>query len=332
MLEGSLLTPELKQRLLAWRPEPMTFDVEKGAILRYAEVVGDANFLWTEEACVADDKHGGLVAMPMFLTYFNPFHWGLSFPHTGIPIAASAADEFEFYRPVRPGDRIMTTERFVDAYEKGSRRGPLLFTIDERTYTNQNGEMVGKSHWTRVLWRQPVEVGNAGSRAFPEPPARFHEYVRQRPLDFAVEATAPPRRQISFGDVDAETEIPSSVVHLSHEMFVRYAACNREYARHHVDFVYAAAVGWRDCICQGVLGTCFLGKLLTDWIGAGRTLRRLKGEYRGPGYPGDTWTCRGRVTKKYTGDGENHVDCDVWIENQDGAVVTQGRATVALPS
>lgn len=329
MPEERLLTPELEQRLLAWRPKPMTFEIEKGAILNYAEAIGDTCCI-SGSANTFAAEHSGVVAMPIFLTYFNPFHWGLAFPHTGIPIAASAADEFEFYHQVKAGDTITTTQQFINVYEKQGKRGPRLFTVDERTYTNQNGKMVGKSHWTRVLWRRNSEVQNVTARAFPEPPARFYEYTRERPPDFAIEAPPPPQGSVLFENVHEGLRISPLVVSLSHELFVRYAACNREFARHHVDFVYATAVGWRDCICQGVLGTCFLSKLMTDWIGDSGTLRQLKGEYRHPGYPGDVWTCRGIVTKKYVENGEHRVDCELWIENQDGVFVTPGSATVAL--
>jgi hypothetical protein len=66
--------------------------------------------------------------------------------------------------------------------------------------------------------------------------------------------------------------------------------------------------------------------------GAAGNLRKLKASYRLPGFPGETWTCGGKVTKKYRNEEENWVDLELWIENQEGTVVTPGSATVALPS
>jgi hypothetical protein len=50
---------------------------------------------------------------------------------------------------------------------------------------------------------------------------------------------------------------------------------------------------------------------------------------------GETWWCKGKVTKvtkKYTQGDENLVDCQIWVENSKGEINTPGAATVALPS
>jgi acyl dehydratase len=165
----------------------------------------------------------------------------------------------------------------------------------------------------------------------PQLPPCFPEYVRRPSLDAEIEATFPSAKQVFFEEVKLGMEIPPLVRNLSHDHFVRYAACNNEFARHHVDYVYATAVGWRDCLAQGLLGTGYLCKLMTDWIGEEGILRRLKATYRAPGYPGETWACKGKVTNKYKSNGENWIDCEIWIENQKGEFVTPGSATVALP-
>jgi len=79
------------------------------------------------------------------------------------------------------------------------------------------------------------------------------------------------------------------------------------------------------------LGGCFLSKLMTDWIGEKGKLCRWQARYRAPGYPGETWTCKGKVVRKYKNSGGNFIDCNIWIENQDNVIVTPGSATVTLP-
>jgi len=49
-------------------------------------------------------------------------------------------------------------------------------------------------------------------------------------------------------------------------------------------------------------------------------------------FDGDTVTMKGRVSKKYTKDSENYLECEIWGEKQDGTVVVIGSATVTLPS
>jgi len=52
----------------------------------------------------------------------------------------------------------------------------------------------------------------------------------------------------------------------------------------------------------------------------------------GEPHEGDTWQCKGKVTKKYVENGEHLVDCDIRVENGKGEVTTPGTATVSLPS
>ena len=97
MSKESVITPEMKESLLSWRTDPVVFEVEKGAIKRYAEALGDANLLWTDEARARKSKCGGLVAMPVFLSYFNPFHWGTARP-SGVPLFASLDSHVSFLK------------------------------------------------------------------------------------------------------------------------------------------------------------------------------------------------------------------------------------------
>jgi hypothetical protein len=50
------------------------------------------------------------------------------------------------------------------------------------------------------------------------------------------------------------------------------------------------------------------------------------------GFPGDTLNGKGTVVKKYRDGGENLLDCDIWVEYQDGVKVGPGSATISLPS
>ena len=48
--------------------------------------------------------------------------------------------------------------------------------------------------------------------------------------------------------------------------------------------------------------------------------------------PGKPITAKGTIIKKYQENGENLVDCDIWLENAEALKTTPGTATVALPS
>ena len=47
--------------------------------------------------------------------------------------------------------------------------------------------------------------------------------------------------------------------------------------------------------------------------------------------PNQDILCRGVVTKKYSEDGKNFVELDVWTEKPDGKKTSPGTAVVTLP-
>jgi hypothetical protein len=63
-----------------------------------------------------------------------------------------------------------------------------------------------------------------------------------------------------------------------------------------------------------------------------RSLKRLSYAVKVMGFPGDTLTGRGSAMRKYQEDGENLVECDIWVENQDRVKVAPGLAVITLPS
>ncbi len=64
----------------------------------------------------------------------------------------------------------------------------------------------------------------------------------------------------------------------------------------------------------------------------GRTAAQALRTHKASNFPGETLVCRGRVKDKYSKDGRHYVECEVWVENQDGVVAAPGAATVSLPS
>jgi hypothetical protein len=71
--------------------------------------------------------------------------------------------------------------------------------------------------------------------------------------------------------------------------------------------------------------------MLTRWIGEGGTLKKVSYANRGIAYVNETLACKGRVTRKWIENRQGYVECDIWVENQEGEQLTPGKATVVLP-
>ena len=139
-------------------------------------------------------------------------------------------------------------------------------------------------------------------------------------------------RELFYEDVEVGTEIPPIVKHPTTQQFVKWAGASADYAAIHYDKDIALASGLPGVIVPGKLKFAFLGQLMIDWIGGKGTLKKITCQYRGMDLPGDTVTCKGKVTNKYVKEGEHYVECDIWTENQRGERTTPGIAIVGLPS
>ncbi len=148
--------------------------------------------------------------------------------------------------------------------------------------------------------------------------------------------------QIYYEDVEVGTEVPPLAKIATTRMLVQWAGATGDFNPLHYEDDFARAMDVGSPIVHGALKRAWLGQLMTDWIGDGR-LKKLSCQYRGMDYPrkmktldqphdGETWWCRGRVTKKYADGGEQIVECEIWVENGEGERTTPGSAIVALPT
>lgn len=125
-------------------------------------------------------------------------------------------------------------------------------------------------------------------------------------------------------------EIPPLVKYPSQVALFRFSAVTWNAHRIHYDREYAAGEGYPNVLVQGHLHGAYLTQMLLDWIGSRGVIRRFEWSNRRPAFPGDTLTCKGRVTQVAEEAGGVVVECEVWEENQAGDVCAPGSATVFL--
>jgi hypothetical protein len=149
-------------------------------------------------------------------------------------------------------------------------------------------------------------------------------------------------KQIYFEDVNVNDELPPLPKIATTLMLVKWAGASGDFNPLHYDAAFAAAIGVGSPIVHGALKRQWLVQVVTDWMGEQGTLKKFACSYRAMDWPrkmatpmtpedGETWQCKGKVTKKYTDGGQNLVDCEIWIENGKGEVTTPGTVTVILP-
>ncbi len=156
------MLPEEVSQFIGTAEDVRTFEVEKGAIRRFADAVDDQNPLYRDEEYARNSRYGSIIAPPGFLGWPTKRTKGaLAFPivREELIIALAKAGyshlldggiQYEFCKPVRAGDTLTASSMIKDITERASKTGKLVLLIIETTYTNQNDDLVAKARQTVI--------------------------------------------------------------------------------------------------------------------------------------------------------------------------------------
>ena len=134
MDQPAALSPDLIGR----ESEVVLFEVERGAIRKFAEAVQDQ----TPE-CLRGD-----VAPPTFPTTFRITIPGLTFDLARV---LHGAQEYRYERPLRAGDRVRCRVRVADLYRRQGRLGEMTFLILAMDGRDESGTPVFTGTTTAIL-------------------------------------------------------------------------------------------------------------------------------------------------------------------------------------
>ncbi len=156
------MLPEEILQLIGKKGENRIFEVEKGAIWRFADAAGDPNPLYRDEEYAKNSRYQAIIAPPGF------FGWPTRWTNPALPASAISGEvmvalaqagykgildggiDYEFFRPVRAGDTLTASSVVKNISERSSGQGKAAFVVIETTFTNQGGDSVAKVRQTSV--------------------------------------------------------------------------------------------------------------------------------------------------------------------------------------
>jgi acyl dehydratase len=141
---------EFDRSALGVESAPVSYDVEKGAIRKFAEAIGDEDPIYYDEKAAQAAGFKTIVAPPTFLCTFR----AQELPDLKIQfgrVRLNGGNEYEYYKPVYAGDTITITAQYADVSERSGRTGNMVFVITELTFKNQHGEVVAKGRNTGIM-------------------------------------------------------------------------------------------------------------------------------------------------------------------------------------
>jgi len=110
----------------------------------------------------------------------------------------------------------------------------------------------------------------------------------------------------------------------------RFAAVNDEFVPIHADDEAGREAGFPGALGMGNLQWAYFHNLLRQWLGDEVCIKKLSCQFRKPNLKGQTVTARGRIDTVQLLVDRVVIDLEVWIEDQDGTVLTPGFASVSI--
>lgn len=179
MTEGRLTARERAERFVEEAraiigqespPRPALYPVEHEPIARFCAMSDDDNPLYLDPEYGKRSKYGATIAPPLSLA-FGLLRRGAGgqmgraseAPRPTLRTLGNRAinlgTEWEFFKPVKVGDRIFISTRVAEFYIKPIRLDPLaMWTRTETIYRNQHGEIVAIQSNLGLRHRTPEEV------------------------------------------------------------------------------------------------------------------------------------------------------------------------------
>ena len=125
---------------------PFVVTVERGKIKEFARAIGDLSPFYLDDTIGRASEWGDIIAPPTFPTTFRDENadTGAMLKDLGVDISRilHGEQEFEHFKPIRPGETYLCQSRITDIYEKTGRSGAMAFVAREMSVVDRESEIV----------------------------------------------------------------------------------------------------------------------------------------------------------------------------------------------
>ena len=143
----------IDKKFIGYEVPPTLWDVEKGRIRFFAEVIGSADPIYLDEASAKAAGYRNVVAPPTFIfgaeSDSGVLMKLLDTLRIDLREVLHGEQRFDYHAPVCAGDTLRFQTRVTDIYDK--KGGALEFVVNDTKVTNQLGEHVSDLHSVVVV-------------------------------------------------------------------------------------------------------------------------------------------------------------------------------------
>jgi len=147
----SVITQDMRDAI-GVESDPVVNEVERGAIIKFAQAIGDDSPIYNDEQVARETRYGGIVAPPTFLRSMRVGS-NKVIVQSPYPANLDGGSEWEYFEPIRPGDLITVTQYLADVHERQGRLGNMLIMVRETKYINQFGNVAALQRSTGISYQ-----------------------------------------------------------------------------------------------------------------------------------------------------------------------------------
>lgn len=333
--------------------QPWNTEVTLDAVQHFAYGTDDDNPLWSNPEYVTKTKVQKNLAPPCFVvSSLYPIIHGAKIK---APLSSLIGGvSYEWFRPIAVGDKLRAVSKQKDFYEKTNKAGRRLnFVISEVTYYNQNDETVAVASGTMIMAEQndnelmferPIHHCSDAELAELEKIFRSEKrtganQIRVSDVKVGSEIPSITRGPLSIGDMVAWNAGSGPSYKAGRWGFLELSPHNSvqnpvtgfwvKNSQQHEDFNIAAGRGMPGPFDNGVMRSCWVAPLVTNWMGDEGFLKKLSVQVVRPAIYGDVTTYQAKVSGVDNSTGL--VDLEITGTNQENEINTKGSAQVRLP-
>ena len=332
-------------------PNPLWRDPAYALSTSWGGIIAPPTF----DSCIANPDSAGVPPGGTFLMPgFNLFAGG---------------NRHEYFKVIRPGDEFRIIDKYLGPEEKDTKSQPYRLFVDSgmRTFINQRDEVAVVVTSRRVMTGTPPgRMSDTQDKIYKD--IKRHHFTQEeldvihRYYDDEMEGKNRRGSEVLYwdditegeelkpaikGPFDTSDAGAAMIMEYNYAFAPKWAIMKRTLENYPIDpetgeYRYRRDWHFEDKLAQlmgvpyafqiGKYSEAILSHLVTNWMGDDGFVKALDFQLRHINIMGDMNWLKGNVKRKYVENGEHLVDLEIWSENQDGAVITKGIATVKLVS
>lgn len=120
--------------------KPVKNEIEKGAIRKFAQAIGDDNPLYVDEEKAAASRYGRIIAPPTFARTLD--YGEIGDLDDSIPGLIHADERYRYARPIVAGEVVYGSRALVKTFSKTGKLGAMTFLVFQQKAIDEAGNTV----------------------------------------------------------------------------------------------------------------------------------------------------------------------------------------------